>query len=70
LFFFVFFFFFFFTFYLLILLLLQHPEPIILNGDAVKVSEMRVDGAPEDSAGESDGGGVGGASRRLSSSRR
>ena len=44
------FFFFIFLFYFLILFLflLQHPDPIILNGDAVKVSEMRLDGAPED----------------------
>jgi hypothetical protein len=37
-------------------------EPIILNGDAEKVSEMRHDGAPEEPAGESSGGGVAGAS--------
>ena len=33
-----------------------------MNGDAEKVSEMRHDGAPEEPAGESSGGGVAGAS--------
>jgi hypothetical protein len=44
----IFYFYFFYLFIHLFLFLLQHLEPIILNGDAVKVSEMCHDGAPED----------------------